>query len=268
MGEALEFDESEGPEEQVPVGSVVEEVPEDSGEKEGANVPEDKPPMFNDEQQAVFDREIGRKTAALRDKEREAEEAAARAQELEQKLAEMQAPQRPEVPPMPDPYDDDFEQKIQDRDKILQEAAAYDAQQRLRQEYEESLARQQQEQELTQLAEQVQTYSDRAEKLGIKPDELQRAGAAVARFGIDEGISKFILGEEQGPAMTVYLAEHPMELDKMQQMDPYRAAIYIENEIKPRVANARSGAKTPPPPVDTPKGAAPPADDLPGVVYE
>ena len=44
-----------------------------------------------------------------------------------------------------------------------------------------------------------------------------------------------VLHDAQGPALTVYLANHIEELDKIGGMSPIGAAIYIETQIKPKL---------------------------------
>lgn len=83
---------------------------------------------FTPEQQAVFDREIGKKTWAMREKEREAEE-------LRQKLAEFESAkeqeQRPVVPDEPDPLDEDYEARQREREQQVAAAARYDERQKV-----------------------------------------------------------------------------------------------------------------------------------------
>ena len=100
----------------------------------------------------------------------------------------------------------------------------------------------------------VTTYSERAEKLGIKAEELQAAGNQVAQFGIQDGVAQFILESEMGPLITTYLANNPLELDAVRQMNPMQAAVHIETSVKEKAAALRKKVSPPPQPTDTPTG--------------
>ena len=248
----------------------------DAGELKEAP-PADAPPeeakpavTFSDEQQAKFNDEIGKKVAKQREAERAAEEATARLAETEAKLAQATAPMRPAVPEMPDPYDDDFEVKVKARDEALVLAAQYDAatqQAEQRKNYEaQQTAHKAQEELITT----VKSYTERAEKLGVNAAELQQAGNMVAQYGIGNEVASYILNEDQGPSITVYLSKNPLELEQIRQMGPMQAAVYIENNIKAKAVASRPPPTPGPEPIDNPTGAGMPEGERgpKGAVYE
>ena len=96
---------------------------------------------FNQEQQEVFNKAIAKKTFELRETERRLE---AERQERERYALELEKYRAPvlEIPPRPDPYEEDFEQKMRARDQAIALKAAYDSQNLQRQQ-----AQQAQEQE-------------------------------------------------------------------------------------------------------------------------
>lgn len=257
----LEYDDSEVESEEP--ATILEEKPEP---EEKPDKPEES--LFSPEQQAVFDREMGRKTAKIREMERQAEDERRQREEIEAKLQQMQAPTRPDVPPMPDPFDDDFDDKVKARDEAMANLYRYEAEQQSLRNQQEYLARQEQERVITNLRNTVAEYSSRADRLGIKAEELQVAGNTVAQFGMDPGVIEYILTDEQGPALTMYLSEHLMELEKLREMNPTRAAIYLETQVKGKASRGRQRTPSAPAPTDRPGGAPPPQDDVPGVVYE
>jgi len=227
---------------------VVEEVVEEPVEEEEARV------EFTPEQQAKVD-EIARKAAA-RNLEK-LQEAQSRADEAEARLQRL-APQnpnpagRPPVPPMPDPFEDQFEAKMSARDAALEQAARWDTFQAMSQYQQQQAQRSaQQEQELA-LRSTVDSYNARASRLGIKADELQAAGRQIAAVGMPEALVEHILHDTHGPAVTLYLGNHLEELDKIRAMSPIKAAIYIEQEIKPKAGKPK---KAPPPTLDPVRGS-------------
>lgn len=230
------------------VEEVVEEAVAAPVEEEEARV------EFTPEQQAKVD-EIARKAAARNlDKLQEAEEARARAEEQLQRLApkQEQAQGRPPVPPMPDPFEDQFEAKMAARDAALEQAARWDTFQAMTSYQKEQQAKQAQQAQEQALRETVDSYNARASRLGIKAEELQAAGRQISAGGMSEALVEHILNDKHGPAVTVYLGNHLDELDKVRSMSPIRAAIYIEQEIKPKATQSK---RSPPPTLDPVRGS-------------
>lgn len=249
----------------------------DLGEEFQEEVQEESPPEeepkepgkieFTPEQQEVFDREIGKKTAKMRERERELEEERRRREELQQKVEQYEAPVRPDIPDAPDPYDDNYEEQQKARDAAIAKAAEYDARQAAIEEQNRQVLQQQQEAAQKQIIETVTTYSERADKLGIKADELQVAGNRVADFGIDNSLAQHILSDELGPAITMHLSSNVQDMEKVAQMSPMQAAIYIETNVKPNLQ--QKTVEPPPEPVEQVDGKGFAAERGPsGVTYE
>jgi hypothetical protein len=236
---------------------TTEEVVEAPAEEEEARV------EFTPEQQAKVD-EIARKAAA-RNLEK-LQEAQARAEEAEERLQRLtprqEQPQgRPPVPPMPDPFEDQFEAKMAARDAALEQAARWDTFQAMSQYQQQQAQRSAQQAQENALRETVDSYNARASRLGIKSDELQAAGRQIAAIGMPEALVEHILHDSHGPAVTVYLGNHLDELDKVRAMSPIKAAIYIEQEIKPKAGKPK---KAPPPTLDPVRGSGAPEGKLGG----
>ncbi len=249
-GEALE--QFDGPEE------LPEDLPKEAAAEEAPVVKavEDDPVTFDERQQAKFNEEIGRKVAKQREAERVASEERNRREELERKLAELQAPVRPDIPPVPDPYDQDFQAKSQFRDAMIAKAAQYDAQVRWNQQQIEDARAKEAAKGQQVLQQTAVTYAETAAKLGVQAQELQQAGAAVAQYGINDRLATRILKDERGPEITVYLSKNLQDLDALSNMEPEDAAVYIETVIKPK---AKRGPPTlAPAPVETLKGSGSP----------
>ena len=241
------------------------DVPDPEPDAPEANDPAEptapaEPPKveFTPEQQAVFDQAINKKTAKAREAERRAEEAERRAEEAQRQLAQFNAPVHRDVPPYPDPYDQDFQTKVQQRDAVLAHNARVDWEMQQRQQQDQQLQQAKAQREQAALQESVATYTQQAAKLGITTDRLAQAGASVAQFGIHNDLVTHILGDDHGPAITVYLADHPLELEQIASMSPLQAAAYIEREVKPKT---RKKVDPPPAPVPTLKGSGVPEKD-------
>ena len=263
IDDGVEYSEDETPE-------VVESPEGEDSEQNQDGAPGEKPESitFTPEQQEKFNAEIGRKVAKQKEAERKAEEAENRYREAQEKLSRYENAGRPEIPPIPDPFEDHYDAKIQHRDQALIRAAEYDNQQR----YAQHQAQQAQQESIRQAQEAMSktatSYAERGEKLGVKGDELAKSGSAVFEYGIADSIAERLLKDQSGPLITVYLSRNLTELDKLNEMNAGDAAIYIENTIKPLAKRRKPDLA--PEPVDSPSGSSmPEGENGPaGVIYE
>ena len=220
---------------------------------------------FDEKQQVVFDREQGKKVQALRAAERRADAAEAELVELRANAPKVT---RPNVPPMPDSFDDDFDTKMAIRDKSIADAAEFDAQEKHSQQREQENQQIQQNQQTQQLQTQATTYANRAVELGVSPAELQVAGPILAAAGISNDLTMHILTDESGPAITKHLADNPRMLDEIRDMTPLAAAAFIETNVKPNLSN-KPVSKTPAPARNINGGGSPPSERGPkGAKFE
>lgn len=215
---------------------------ETSGEQaEGVAQPDDP---------ARFAKRINQKHFELMEEKR-------KAQALEQQLSEIKAQlpqeQAPKIPPMPDPYDDNYKEQLEARDKALMEHAQYDARQRMAEEQRQQQVVQQAQQRQAEQSQIVEQYSQRAKELGIEAQELQAAGQTVMAYGISDELADFILRDEQGAAITTHLARNPEQLETLRNMPPMQAAVYIATTVKSGAA--QKPKQSAPPPPDTLSGA-------------
>ncbi|MCK5444962.1 MAG: hypothetical protein KAI73_05015 [Rhodospirillaceae bacterium] len=249
--------------ESAPVGNEDDNLNDNTDQEEGG---EAKAAPFSPEQQAIFDNAIGKKVGATRAAERRAEAAEARAAELE---ANQPIETRPDIPPMPDQFADGFDEKLKARDQAIAKASAFDTRQeeaRTRQEGLDQQATTERQQAVTTV---INTYTDRAAKLGITPDELEKSGQAVGAYGLNDAVTLHILGDEKGPAITKFLAENPIAMDKLNGMNPMQAAAHIESVVKPAALKMKKTTNAPPPSTNLDGGGSPPSERGPkGATFE
>jgi len=214
---------------------------------------------------AGFTKAINRKHFQYKEQKRRADELAA---EVE-RLKELTLPAKPSIPQIPDPYADNFDELMGNRDKAIQEVAQYNANAAAQQQFAQQQQQLSQQQEQNRLNQSVATYAGRAEKLGVSAEELQVAGNTVAAYGISDELALHVLADEQGPQITTYLARNPAELEKLRDMPAIQAGIYIATNIKDKI-KATSGISNAPDPADSLSGGGTaPKDDGPaGVKYE
>ena len=247
-------------EEDVTAETEVEETEDPVEAQDSDSAPEagesqDKEIKFDEEQQRVFNEAVGKKVFKLREKEREAE---ALKQQLDQLQAQLGERQAPKIPDLPDPFrlsDEEYRQSLARRDQALRESVAYEQQQQAIKQQQQQLQQQRWQEQQEALTSKVKSYSDRATKLGISPEELQQAGNTVAQFGIDDSIVNVILDESDGPLITKYLSKNPLELDSLRHLTPAQAAVRIATQIKQKAASLKPKVNNAPDPLEQPHGA-------------
>jgi len=205
---------------------------------------------FDAAQQAVFNDAISKQAA-----KRQAAEATARTAqaELEEMRAQIPTPIVPEVPDLPDPDEDDFHARMLARDQVIEQRARHAAGLEAAATAQRVEAARQAQAGNDAFVAAVSTYSDRATKLGISAPELKEAGAIIA--GLDGHVQAHILGDEQGPAMTMYLSRRPLELETLRGLDMMSAAVFLETKIKPPARASGVKVGDVPAPLEGVKGA-------------
>ena len=106
--------------------------PEEVADGEGDE--EDESKLFDDKQQGVVNKIVGKKTKALREMERRAEKAEEKALAMEQKYQPAKTA-RPVVPPLPDTFDPQYAAKMQQRDRSIHLATQWDGNEQQSQQY-------------------------------------------------------------------------------------------------------------------------------------
>jgi hypothetical protein len=188
---------------------------------------------------------INEKHFQAKQAERERDEARARLAEFEAKQREAEAAQAGEIPPIPDPYDDDFAAKLAARDEAIARKANFDANQRTWQEQQQL---QRQELERQQALKNQQTIAEhraRAAALQISDIEISQAENVVLNYGLAPECLQEILRDQNSPVVIKHLAANPHEGVELASMsaNPYQAAQYLATikakaeALKPRQSN-------------------------------
>lgn len=241
-------------------------TPEGSGSAPD-NADEHEKITFSEEQQKVFDKAIGRSTRKAKDAERELETLR---QQLEEAKSQIPEAVRPVVPDLPDDrYDDDYEEKVKARDAAIVEAARFDAlqeQQKAQQEYQKV---QTQREQIERVNANAETYAERAKTLNVPNAELQLAAIKLSQAGMTPELAGEITGADQGPLITLYLAENPSELGVLNQLSGDSLKRYMAAAVIPSVKPPKVNSSAPAP-ADPLKGSGAQAEHpaLKGVIFE
>ena len=188
----------------------------------------------------AFNKQYGEKKQL----ERELEASKARVAEFEQKQREAMQASVSEVPPLPDPFDDDYEAKIKSRDEALRANERFNAEQQAQQQQQQLVQQQAAQAKQVEFNASIETYTKKAISLGIEQSELQAAGTAVANYGLSDDLVMHILKDSDGPLITKHLAANPQDGYQLATMSPYAVGGFIENikskagALKPKQTNA------------------------------
>ena len=195
---------------------------------------------------------INKQHAKYREEERLKIAAQNEARVLKEKLDAIEAEKKVViVPPVPDPYDEDYEAQVKARDEAIKRQATQDAQQ------QNVIEQQTAAQEAANRADQdhvqslVDDYTKRIVTLGLDRVEMESAGRTVVEAGISGEIAEFILQQEDGPLITKYLAANPIELDDLRHLPPIQAALKINSDIRLAASAMKPQASTAPDPAET-----------------
>lgn len=227
-------------------------------ESETAPIAETAKVEFSDDQQKVFNDMAAKKAFETREAKRETDDLRRQLEETKAKIPQQIAPV---VPTMPDQYDDDFDQRLTERDNAIRASAQFDANARAQQETAQLTQQAEQQKALQDQAKKVETYAGRATTLGITKEELQVAGNTVGQFGIDSQVANFIMQDDQGPLITKYLSQNPMEMELLNSLDPMSAGIRIATEIKAKASALGNKQREAPNPTETLNGNGVPAKE-------
>ncbi len=190
--------------------------------------------------------------AAINRKHREAMEWKEKYEALQQ-----QQPQAltaaPEIPPMPDAFDDDYDAKVKERDEAIQKRAAHDAQQQALQQMQQQQQMAAQQAEVEKLNKQAEKYAQSASEFGVTPEQLQQYGEQAGQY-LNQDIAMAIVSDPEGVLLTKYFAQNPQDAIELSSMNPYQAAMHMERNIRPKAQQLKpkkSAASAPPRRVDT-----------------
>jgi len=235
--------------------------------------PAEDPEPHDDKTTAAFEKKINRLTWKRHEERRKRKELEARLADVEK-----QGQQQKEivnVPPRPDPFDDNFEAKMAEREKALQRAAQLNAQQQFERENQQRQAAAELERIQKQANDNRQKMYESSLKYGIDSKNLEEAENRVADFlrmmpgGSD--LAMHLVSHEESSLIVNYLGQNISEMEKIGQMNPYQAVAYIENSVRREAAKLKPKLTQTPNPVRAPKAKGAPkkqSEFLDGVTFE
>ncbi len=211
-------------------------------------------------EEKLFDQEAANKAfiknkQRLREEQKQKEAALKEADELKKRLEEFEKEKEPTIPPIPDQFDDDYDQKIAERDEAIRKAVAFQQKQTFLQEQKNNEIKKIQEQRESHTKKVLNSYRERVKEIGFTEEEQIKNENVIAAYIQDQSIAEFILSSDNGPLVVKSLAENPVELERISQMSPMQAAVYITNVVSPNASKLKPQTTKTPPPADIQYGS-------------
>ena len=220
----------------------------DEGEENTEEEAEDSPEWFQ--------KKINKQTFKQRQAERERDEALRDAEELRTKY-ERAEPQKVDVPPIPDTWDDNYEQKIRQRDQAILQKAQYDVYEQQRREQSAQSEQQAQRKQYERSQALNDQFVANSKKLGVDNKRLSEAQDVILQAGVTPQLAVALLEDSDGPLMVQHLAANPMDLYDIIDADPLQQG-YMLASIKTKSAALKRKPSSAPNPATTLNGRASP----------
>lgn len=222
---------------------------------------ETKPPESGETPKEEINQEsVNKKINTLTFKRREAEE---QRDEVKSKLAEAQEEikrlkgesDKVVIPPLPDPYDENYAQLMKEREEAIAKQATIDAQASIEQQRQQDLLTQQRNEANRKIRENSVKMYKGAETLGFKKDDFEKAEILVGSYIKHmPDVASFILEREDSPLIIQYLSSNADALEKLSHMSPVGAGVFIATDIATKAQGLKPKASETPEPLDLVKG--------------
>jgi hypothetical protein len=224
----------------------------DPGDNQGQQTQDDGKAKveFDPEQQAILNNAVNRQHGKFKEEQRGHQDTQALLLKSQQDLAALQSQQPgPIIPPMPDSFDDDFDEKVVIRDAAIVAVAQHEQNQAYIAQANANAQQQAQLQTQEVQAQNAQTLVENSAKLGISNDDLGKAAAVVGSYNISTELRTGLMTDPDGPVMLAYLAANPLEIEALQSMGVFDASNHLGTVIRQKASALKpktSGAPDPP----------------------
>lgn len=210
-----------------------------------------------DPRQEALDRAVSKQHAKYREEQRKRIAAEERLQQYESGSQNNDPePTLAEV----DPYADDVDSQLRQRDESIRAHIAWQERQRnsqyQRSQYEQQTAAQQQQ----EAAQQAETFFSKAKEDGVDQGKLTQAIQTVGQYQLGKEVASYLMGDDRGHQVTVALAKSPSLLADLALMQPHERILHIERNVRSKV-NASPRRSKGKPPATRVKGRASDASD-------
>lgn len=207
---------------------------------------------------------------AMAEKAFKEREARRRADELEKRLKELESKDSSvvNVPEMPDPFDDDYSQKMAARDEALLKKARFDAVEANRIEQQAITQRDNERKEYERLQALQSQFAENGKRLGVDSKALDEAQDALISYGVSGELATTLLNDPEGPLLVQYLAANPLDLYDITNANPLQAGLLL-GKAKSKVSSLKPKPSSAPDPATVLEGRGVPKKERgpAGAVY-
>lgn len=195
-------------------------------------------------------KDINRQHKKFRDEERARKKLETEHERTVRELNELkEKAEKVEIPPLPDPYSETYAEEIAARDEAIKRQTVQDAAMQNAQKENERAEQARAEQDELALQEKVASFDSNMVQLGLNPLEVKKAADTVIEFGASDLVQDVILEDVEGPLITQYLANNPVELDRLNGMSALQLIRHIDDNVRPQASLLRpKTSKAPDPP--------------------
>lgn len=175
---------------------------------------------------------IDRQHAKYREEQRRRMAAEERLQQFEQ--GQQQYDPEPQIVNI-DPYADDIEEQVKQRDESVRAHIAWQQRQQQRQVNQQAYQQRSQAQAQQEAQQRAETYFNRAKELKVDQTELQTAINTVGQYQLGDQVAEYIMSDENGPLVTTALSKNPVMLAELSMMQPHEAILHIERNVRSKL---------------------------------
>lgn len=196
------------------------------------------------------DRQVALQHKKFRDEERWRIKEAGRVAELERKLSELE-PKVDDfvIPPVPDQNSDTYAEDVVKRDKAIADKAQLVAKSRQEADQIQRGEAERVAQVEAAIGEKVKAFDTNMVTHGLNPTDTKKAADAVIEYGISDTFQDILLEDTDGPLFVQYLANNPLELEKISKMSTLQLVNHLNGDMRSKAALLKpktSGAPAPP----------------------
>ena len=199
--------------------------------------------------------QVNKQHRKFRDAERTSKAAQAKADALQKELDEVKEKSVDlTVPELPDPYADDYAEKIQARDEAIQRVTTHNATVSNLETEQQKAHEVQREKDDAALQEKVAEFDSNMLTLGLKPNDVKQAADTVINYGISDTFQDVLLEDPDGPLLVQYLANNPVELESVNGMSVLQMINHLNSDIRPKASLLKPKTSQAPPPPESLSG--------------
>jgi|TARA_R110001606_G_scaffold381947_1_gene543459 hypothetical protein len=190
---------------------------------------------------------ISRQHAKYREEQR-------KSQRLETELQQYRQSNQQQSDPEPglvkvDPYDDNVEEQLKQRDDSIRAHIQWQNRQAQRTQQAQNYQQQSYQQQQQEAAKQTDKFFENAKHDGVDQQKLNEAIQTVGQYQLGQEVANYLLGDDRGHHVTIALGKNPTLLADLSLMTSTERILHIERNVRPRVAKSeprRSKGSRPP----------------------